>query len=53
LQGEEHDFGLGVPLLDEFSAEEVRSLVQDPGATCYNLDCSPVILSLTIHDGDA
>ncbi len=52
LQSEDRDFELGLPCLDEFSADEVRLLVQEPGTTCYNLDCSPVILSLTVHDGD-
>jgi len=53
LQGEEYDFDLGLPHLEEISSEQANALADAQGSTCFDLDCSPVILGLEVHGDES
>lgn len=48
LQGEDEAFELSVPTYHDLETADVAALLQDPNTICYELDDSPVLLTLQL-----
>ena len=51
IQGEDQPFTLSIPEYRVLPPTEAADLKHDPASICFNLDGSPVLLSMHVEDG--